>query len=128
MKKGKMRLILEDHWSSFVSKYAKRIRANVRTEVDKVLRCKDTRYGYIELRCEKCNEIKKIGFTCKSRFCTSCGKIYVDNWIESMLAKLINVRHRHIVFTIPEELRIYFGRDRDKLKMLPQCAAKAVTS
>ena len=68
MKKGKMRLILEDHWSSFVSKYAKRIRANVRTEVDKVLRCKDTRYGYIELRCEKCNEIKKIGFTCKSRF------------------------------------------------------------
>ena len=128
MKKGKMRLILEDHWCSFVKKYDKRIRANVKSEVDKVLRCKDTRYGYIELRCEKCNEIKKIGFTCKSRFCTSCGKVYVDNWIESMLAKLINVRHRHIVFTIPEELRIYFGRDRDKLKILPQCAAKAVTS
>ena len=128
MKKGKMRLILEDHWCSFVKKYDKRIRANVKSEVDKVLRCKDTRYGYIELRCEKCNEIKKIGFTCKSRFCTSCGKVYVDNWIESMLAKLINVRHRHIVFTIPEELRIYFGRDRDKLKIPPQCAAKAVTS
>lgn len=128
MKKGKMRLILEDHWASFMSKYDKKIRPNVKAEVDKVLRCKDTRYGYIELKCEKCNEIKKIGFTCKSRFCTSCGKIYVDKWIESMLSKLINVRHRHIVFTIPKELRVYFGKDRSKLKLLPQSAAKAVTS
>ena len=60
-----------------------------------------------------------MGFTCKSRFCTSCGKIYVDKWVESMISKLINVRHRHIVFTIPEELRIYFGKDRSKLKLLP---------
>lgn len=128
MLKGKMRLILEDHWTSFVSMYDKKIRPNVKAEVDKVLRCKDTRYGYIELKCEKCNEIKKVGFTCKSRFCTSCGKVYVDKWIESMLSKLINVRHRHIVFTIPEELRIYFGKDRSKLKLLPQSAANAVTS
>lgn len=128
MIKGKMRLILEDHWSSFLKIYDKKIRPNVKVEVDKVLRCKDTRYGYIELKCESCNETKKVGFTCKSRFCTSCGKIYVDNWIESMLSKLINVRHRHIVFTIPEELRIYFGKDRSKLKILAQCAAKAVTT
>ena len=45
-----------------------------------------------------------------------------------MLSKLINARHRHIVFTIPEELREYFGKDREKLKILSKCAAKAVTS
>ena len=45
-----------------------------------------------------------------------------------MLGNLINVRHRHIVFTIPEELRIFFGRDRERLKILPKCAAEAVTS
>lgn len=118
----------QPHWSSFLKIYDKKVRPNVKVEVDKVLRCKDTRYGYIELKCESCNETKKVGFTCKSRFCTLCGKIYVDNWIKSMLSKLINVRHRHIVFTIPEELRIYFGKDRSKLKILPQCAAKAVTT
>ena len=48
MLKGKTRLILEDHWTSFVSMYDKKIRPNVKDEVDKVLRCKDTRYGYIE--------------------------------------------------------------------------------
>lgn len=119
-KKWEIKKILEDHWHSFVKLYGKNIRPNVKSEVDKVLRCKDTKYGYIELKCKKCNETKKIGFTCKSRFCTSCGKIYVDNWIDSMLSKLINVRHRHIVFTIPEELRIYFGKNRKKLKILSQ--------
>lgn len=73
----------------------------------------------IELKFEKCNETKKVGFICKSRFCTSCGKIYVDNWIESMLSKLINIRYRYVVFIITKELRIYFGKDRSKLKLLP---------
>nr|WP_243122317.1 transposase zinc-binding domain-containing protein [Clostridium septicum] len=63
----------------------------------KVLKCKDTKYGFIELKCNNCNTTKRIGFTCKSRFCTSCGKIYTDNWIDNMLGNLINVRHRHIV-------------------------------
>nr|WP_243158783.1 transposase zinc-binding domain-containing protein [Clostridium beijerinckii] len=55
MKKGKMNKILEDHWHSFVKLYGKKIRPNVKAEVDKVLRCKDTKYGYIELKCKKCN-------------------------------------------------------------------------
>ena len=93
-----------------------------------VLKCKDTKYGFIELKCDKCNTTKKIGFTCKSRFCTSCGKIYTDNWIDNMLGNLINVKHRHIVFTIPEELRKFFGIDRQRLKILPKFAARAVTS
>lgn len=128
MKKGKIKIILEDHWHGFLKIYENKIRSNVKKEVEKVLKCKDTKYGFIELKCDKCNTTKKIGFTCKSRFCTSCGKIYTDNWIDNMLGNLINVKHRHIVFTIPEELRKFFGIDRQRLKILPKCAARAVTS
>ena len=128
MKKGKIKIILEDHWNGFLKIYENKIRDNVKKEVEKVLKCKDTKYGFIELKCDKCNTTKKIGFTCKSRFCTSCGKIYTDNWIDNMLGNLINVKHRHIVFTIPEELRKFFGIDRQRLKILPKCAARAVTS
>ena len=128
MKKGKIKTILEDHWHGFLKIYENKIRFNVKKEVEKVLKCKDTKYGFIELKCDKCNTKKKIGFTCKSRFCTSCGKIYTDNWIDNMLGNLINVKHRHIVFTIPEELRKFFGIERQRLKILPKCAARAVTS
>lgn len=128
MKKSKIKLILEDHWSDFLKLYNKRIRKNIKDEVNKVLRCKDIRHGYIEFKCDECNVTKKVGFTCKSRFCTSCGKVYTDKWIDNMLGNLINVRHRHIVFTIPEELRKFFRVDRQRLKILPKCAAKAIIS
>ena len=128
MIKSKLRKILEENWDEFYKRYKNRIRPSVIAEVKKVMKCKDISNGYIELKCKDCGEIKKVGFTCKSRFCTSCGKVYVDNWVNGMLGKLINVKHRHMVFTIPEELRNYFGRERDRLKLLPQCAAKAVTS
>ena len=128
MIKSKLRRILEENWNEFYKKYKNRIRPSVIAEVKKVMKCKDISNGYIELKCEDCGEIKKVGFTCKSRFCTSCGKVYVDNWVNGILGKLINVKHIHMVFTIPEELRNYFGRERDRLKLLPKCAAKAVTS
>ena len=128
MKKSKLRIILEENWDGFYKKYRNRIRPNVIDEVKKVMKCKDISNGYIELKCDKCNETKKVGFTCKSRFCTSCGKVYVDNWVNGMLGRLINVKHRHMVFTIPEELRSYFGKERDRLKLLSKCAAEAVTS
>ena len=128
MKSGIIKKILNDHWSGFLKLYSKKIRKNVKREVEKVLKCKDIRHGYIEFKCDECNISKKVAFTCKSRFCTSCGKIYTDKWVDNMLGELINVRHRHIVFTIPEELREFFGVDRQRLKILPKCAAKAVTS
>lgn len=108
MKKGKIKTILEDHWDGFLNIYENKVRPNIKREVEKVLKCKDTKYGFIELKFDSCNTIKKIGFTCKSRFCTSHGKIYTDNSIDNMLGNLINVKHRHIVFTIPEELREFF--------------------
>ena len=128
MKKSKIKLIFQDHWDEFLKHYGKKVRKNVKSEVDKVLKCKDLRYGYIEFRCDECNVNKKVGFTCKSRFCTSCGKVYTDKWVDNMLTELINVKHRHIVFTIPEELRKFFGADRQRLKILPKCAAEAVMS
>jgi hypothetical protein len=41
MIKSKMRIILEDHWDSFVKIYNKKIISNVKVEVEKVLKCKD---------------------------------------------------------------------------------------
>ena len=117
MKKGKIKIILEDHWHGFLKIYENKIRSNVKKEVEKVLKCKDTKYGFIELKCDKCNTTKKIGFTCKSRFCTSCGKIYTDNWIDNMLGNLINVKHRHIVFTLTygQLLSILFNKLHNNL-------------
>ncbi|WP_078694942.1 transposase zinc-binding domain-containing protein [Cetobacterium ceti] len=36
-------------------------------------------YGYTAFKCAKCSHMHIVGFSCKSRFCTSCGKIYAQN-------------------------------------------------
>ena len=60
MKSGIIKKILNDHWMGFLKLYNKKIRKNVKREVEKVLKCKDIRYGYIEFKCDTCNITKKV--------------------------------------------------------------------
>lgn len=50
--------------------------------------------------------------------------MYTDKWVEKTVSKIINVSHRHLVFTIPEELRGIIFRDRSLIKVMMDCAAK----
>jgi hypothetical protein len=43
-----------------------------------------------------------------------------------MSKTLLKAPHRHVVFTIPEELRPYFQKDRTLLNILFEAAAEAI--
>jgi hypothetical protein len=124
--KGIIRKIFSEHWEDFVRTVGKsKIRPIVIREVERMLGCGDLRNGYVEYRC-RCGKKKHVGFTCKSRFCPSCGVAYTDRWVENMGEKMFNVSHRHVVFTIPEELRNVFLKDRKLLKVLSDTAAHVI--
>jgi hypothetical protein len=116
--------IFSEQWEPFKSE--NKIRPVVEKEVEKMLKCKEISNGFMEYLCPHCGERKKVAFTCKSRFCTSCGKVYIDEWVGELCTQLLDVGHRHMVFTIPEELRETFLRDRKLLKVLSDCAANTV--
>lgn len=121
--KGIIRKIFSDHWGDFVKTIDKsNIRPSIIREVERMLSCGSFNNGYTEYRCN-CGEKKYVAFTCKSRFCPSCGVAYTDRWVENMGEKMFNVSHRHVVFTIPEELRNVFAKDRKLLKVLADTAA-----
>lgn len=128
MLKGSIKKIFADHWDEFLERFGHRVRPVVVKEIKKILGCGSFANGYAEYQCEKCGEKKKVAFRCRSRFCGSCGKVYIDNRAESMAEKLIKCKHRHMVFTIAEELREYFRKDRKLLELLPQCAAEVIKS
>jgi len=69
-------------------------------------------------RCPHCGKLKFVPFRCKSRFCPTCGNKYAMERTTSMSFKLVNVRHRHCVFTIDEQLRDFFLNDRSLLDCL----------
>jgi hypothetical protein len=124
--------IFQDHWDEFLSQHKDKIpeemQSSVIDAVNKMLICGTKKMGYAVYVCTNClqHPEKIVFFTCKSRFCTSCGKIYVDNWVKKMTTEILDKPHRHLVFTIPEQLRAKIYWDRDLLKVLSDIAAKVV--
>jgi len=126
MARGIIKQIFAEQWKKF--KTMNKVRDVVSKEVIKMLKCRDLREGYSEYCCPTCGERKYVAFTCKSRFCTSCGKKATDDWVENLCQELLDVPHRHMIFTIPEKLRIIFLRDRKLLKDLLDAAAETIIS
>ena len=103
--------IFEDHWDKTYSDNKELIdkyRPNATIEVQKIIDCYNKNLGCSLYECPHCHDIVFIGHTCKSRFCSSCGYKYKNDRVENILQTVYNCNHRQIVFTIPEQLRIYF--------------------
>jgi hypothetical protein len=124
-KSFKIKDIFADHWDAFVSE-GYPIRSVVFKNVNKIISCGNPSLGYSLYFCDYCDEFKYVPFTCKSRFCNSCGAKYIQDRAASISSKMIRCTHRHIVFTIPEELRIFFRKDRSLLNLLFEASAQTI--
>ena len=112
--------ILQNIFSDYYEKmiYTLHPRQTVVENVEKMLNCGDPSYGGAMYGCPHCGKLKFVPFRCKSRFCPSCGNRYNQARSFQMSCKLVACVHRHCVFTIPEELRVYFLKDRTLLNCL----------
>ena len=111
--------IFEDHWNKFLKSYPNiNIRETVFDNINKMLKCKTLDLGFDVFKCPSCGKEKFCFHTCKSRLCSSCGNKYNTERQTSIFSKLFKFKHRHVVWTIPEELRNYFREDRQRLSLL----------
>jgi hypothetical protein len=101
---------------------------NVRDVVDKMLGCGDLASGYSTYRCEHCQEVKRVAFSCKSSFCLSCCKVYIDDWVSHIGRTLYEgVPYRHVVLTVPDVIRMPFFHDRSLLADLMKCGVQMLS-
>jgi len=112
--------IISDHWESFKEKHKAYDTPQYNEPIAKALNCGMVQGGYAEYRCCECGHgIRKVPFSCKSSFCLSCGKVYTDNVVVQISKTLhVGMGYRHIVLTVPEQLRNYFYRNRHDGKLL----------
>lgn len=111
--------IFKDWWQLFLKTYPNlKIRDVVFKNVDRMLKCKTWDLGFAIYKCSICNKEKVVSHTCKSRMCSSCGNKYNTQRSISIFSKLFKYKHRHVVFTIPDDLRVYFRKDRKRLNYL----------
>lgn len=101
------------HWWEFVASYGKWIRPVVFETVQKLLACRTPILGCHAYRCPSCGDIKVIPHSCKSRFCSSCGKAATDRWSDQVLGDLLDVPYHHLVMSVPWQLRSLIAMNRE---------------
>jgi hypothetical protein len=112
----------KDNWERYQAVYAEQVTADQLAEVEKMLGCGELRNGYSTYICLDCGEQLKVPFSCKSRVCSSCGKAHADDWSEALVGRLFNVVHRHVTFTVPAELWVYFEQHPESRSLLYEAA------
>lgn len=108
--------IFTDHYEEMI--YTFHPRQSVTENVDKMINCGDPSFGGTMYGCPHCGKLKFVSFRYHSRFCLTCGNLYAMRRTTSMSFKLVNVTHRHCIFTIDKNLRQFFLDDRTLLDCL----------
>jgi hypothetical protein len=123
--KNRLIQIFRDHWEQFKVFNPQLVDENVENNVQKMMNCGLFSGGYAEYRCS-CGYVKRVPFSCKSRFCLRCCKVYIDNWVAKMRQTIFaKINHRHIILTVPGSLWKYFHNQK-MLNLLADCGAKLV--
>ena len=105
-------------------KYTFHPRSTEMENIDKMINCGDLAFGGAMYCYPHCDKLKFVPFRCHSRFCPTCRNKYSMERTTSISFKLVNVQHRHCVFTIDKNFRDFFLKDRTLL----DCLFHSVTS
>lgn len=100
-----LQAIFSLYWEGYLAWFKGTIRPAVHENVRKILMCRTPQLGFHAFKCPNCNNIKLMPHSCKSRFCSSCGKVATDKWVEERLTDILDVEYHHLVFTLPWQLR-----------------------
>ena len=84
--------------------------------IQKTILCSSVYLGFDLFECPNCGHETIVPHTCSSRFCSKCGSKAAQQRAAHVSAMAFESKHRHIVFTIPKELRPFFLKDRSLLE------------
>lgn len=106
--------IMKEHFNEYYKSHKAVIdkkRPNAPTEVQKIIDCFDHNLGATIYLCPNDDEVFYCHHTCKGKLCSSCGIKLQKEKTQNILQKYINVKHRHITFTVPNDLNMFFFDD-----------------
>jgi hypothetical protein len=90
--------------SRVFSKFPKEYLHFIKSTLLAAKNCREFSFAKAVFSCPKCSHYIYRPITCKSKFCSSCGKIYAEKWAHKLSSQLIDKPHKHLLFTLPKEL------------------------
>ena len=95
--------------------------------VQDIRSCRTAALGIDIYTCHQCGETTEVYHNCKNRFCPTCSWNDTVRWAEKVKGNMLNIPHRHVVFTIPHQLNFLIIRNKYiLLNTLMQTSAEAL--
>lgn len=106
-KKYRLADIYIPYWSKYIKSPSRKLYLTEKhfKAVNSAISCRTSRMGYHYFKCKQCGDVKNIYHSCKHRFCATCGVKETYRWAENRLSGLLKMKHYHVTFTLPAELR-----------------------
>lgn len=82
-----------------------RLNARQRRVLTDMTQCRTAMLGGHDERCIACGFQREVYLSCRNRHCPKCQSLAQEKWIEQQRQRTLNVKHFHIVFTLPAQLR-----------------------
>ncbi len=99
----------------------------VQEEVRRYLQCGVLRYGFVQTKCESCEESVLVAFSCKARgWCPSCGARRGHEAAAHLLDLLPEVGYRQWTLSLPHSLRWVVVKDAKLLRRVERCLVRAI--
>lgn len=116
-----------EFWWRYFTMFHAVIRPAVVDNLLKLFACGTPDMGWASYRCakESCYHLKRICFSCKSRFCSSCGNKATTLWVQQLATLLPITPWQHVTFTFPCEFWSIVAFNRDILNHLSGLAAQS---
>jgi hypothetical protein len=72
--------------------------------VSAIRACRTAALGIDVYSCPECGDITEVYHNCRNRFCPTCSWSDTIRWAEKIKSNMLNIPHRHVVFTVPHKL------------------------
>ena len=74
--------------------------------VGSIVVCRTPALGGHLYRCASCGSEHPVYHSCRKRGCPTCQAVAQEEWVAKRAERILPVRHFHVVFTLPAQLRI----------------------
>ncbi len=85
---------------------SRRLNSRQRRVLTDIAQCRTEALGGCVERCTSCSYQQPVYHSCRNRHCPKCQALAQEKWISSQRERMLDVKHFHIVFTLPVELRV----------------------
>lgn len=114
-------------WDEYCKSPAKLIEPEQYKAVAAIRACRTAAMGIDYYYCPDCGEISEVLHSCKNRFCPTCSWKDTIKWAEKIKSEMMNIPHRHIVFTLPHHLnRLLEANKKELLNFLVRNASNTL--